>query len=114
MAKKTDSAAEETSAETTGSAPQSNPPNADSLIAMLQSENAALKKQVADLTASKALQDADEKIIVEKMSKGLTRAQAVSVIQRQRAYDASDLGKLRAKQFSERKAKAEKAAAQAS
>lgn len=65
-------------------------------IESLQAENAALQAKIKELTESKALQDADEKVINEKMAIGLTRNQAISVLRRQRAYDASDVGKIRA------------------
>jgi hypothetical protein len=65
-------------------------------IESLQAENAALKQQIAELTAKRAQNEAEEKIIGEKMAKGLTRAQAISVIARQKAYDESELGQARA------------------
>lgn len=53
----------------------------------LAEENAALKKQVAELEAAKKQTEADEVVIREKMAKGLRREQAIAVIERQREYD---------------------------
>lgn len=47
----------------------------------------ALVKENAALKSAKAQVEADEKIIREKMSHGLTRDQAISVINRQREHD---------------------------
>jgi hypothetical protein len=58
-------------------------------VADLQAENDALKSQLAQLTTEKAIQTADEKVIVAKMGQGLTRVQAVKVVERQKQYDAS-------------------------
>jgi len=78
-------------------------------IAQLESENTALKTQIADLSekvaAAEVVQkklDEREKLINEKIHKGLTRAQAIAVIERQEAFD---------KHLAEQKAKAEADAA---
>lgn len=55
----------------------------------LQGQLAAANKTIAALKAEKTQRDADEKIIVEKMSRGLSREQAISVIKRQREHDAA-------------------------
>jgi hypothetical protein len=60
----------------------------------LEAENAELRRQLAERAESDRQRDADEQIITEKMRVGLTRAQAVSVIRRQREFDA---GKAEAK-----------------
>jgi hypothetical protein len=65
-------------------------------IADLQAQLDAANKTIADLQAAKAMASEDEKLIVLKMSTGLTRSQAISVITRQRQYDASEIGKARA------------------
>ena len=54
----------------------------------LAAENAALKAKVAEFNAAKQQADADEIIIVEKMTKGLRREQAAAVLKRQREFDA--------------------------
>jgi len=50
---------------------------------------AALQTKVADLETAKQQASADEKLIAEKQARGLTREQAIAVIQRQRAFDAA-------------------------
>lgn len=56
-------------------------------IERLKAELAEAKEQLNAYKARQALADADEVIIREKMSHGLSREQAVSVIRRQRAHD---------------------------
>ena len=73
------------------SVPPAAPPSNIVTIESLQAENDALKKQIADLQAAKASQNADEAAIAEKMGKGLSRAQAISVIQRGKALMATPL-----------------------
>jgi hypothetical protein len=51
-------------------------------------ENAALKARLAEMESAKTQNDHDEKLIREKMSKGLRREQARAVILRQREFDA--------------------------
>ena len=50
---------------------------------------AGLQTKVAELEAAKQQASADEKLIAEKQARGLTREQAIAVIQRQRAFDAA-------------------------
>ena len=52
-----------------------------------------LETAVANLTSVQVQQTEDEKLIADKMSKGLTRQQAAAVIRRQRVWDQSDYGK---------------------
>ena len=70
-------------------------------IAELQAQLAAANQTIVELQAAKALASDDEKLIVLKMSTGLTRSQAISVITRQRQYDASEIGKARAAKVAE-------------
>ena len=63
-------------------------PSAVSDLASLQAENAALKEQIAGFEAANKQRAADERVIAEKMSHGLTRDQAIAVIKRQREFDA--------------------------
>ena len=56
--------------------------------AALAAENAALKSKIAEFTAARKQADADEILIVQKMSKGLRREQAAAVLKRQREFDA--------------------------
>jgi len=56
-------------------------------IADLQAQNAALQAENEALKAAKKQLDADEAIITAKMAAGLTRPQAIAVIQRQREHD---------------------------
>lgn len=72
-------------------------------IERLTAENAELTKQVEGFQAQKVQDSADEVVIREKMSHGLTREQALAVIKRQRAHDALEAEKVA-------KAKADKAA----
>jgi predicted DNA-binding WGR domain protein len=53
----------------------------------LAAENAALKARIADYESAKAQNAADEKLISEKMAKGLRREQAAAVIKRQQKFD---------------------------
>lgn len=76
------------------------------LIADLQAQLAALKAENETLKAAKAQQEADAKIIAEKVKLGLTVAQAKSVIANQRRFDAA-----RAERIAEEKAKADAIAA---
>ena len=59
-------------------------------VASLTSELAASNKALETFKAQAAQASADEVIIREKMTHGLTRDQAVSVIHRQRAHDAAE------------------------
>jgi len=61
----------------------------------LAAENAALKTRIAQFEAAKAQTDADEKLIVEKMTRGLRREQAAAVIGRQREFDKNNPTKVR-------------------
>jgi hypothetical protein len=54
----------------------------------LTAENAALKAKIAEFQAAKKQADADEILILEKMTKGLRREQATAVLKRQREFDA--------------------------
>jgi hypothetical protein len=54
----------------------------------LAAENATLKAKIAEFQAAKQQADADEIIILEKMTKGLRREQAAAVLKRQREFDA--------------------------
>lgn len=65
----------------------------DQTIARLTAENAALARQVAAFHAAQAQAGADEIIIQQKMSRGLSRDQAVAVIKRQRQHDAAEAAK---------------------
>jgi len=56
-------------------------------IERLTAELAAANKTIESFKAQAAQASADEIIIREKMSHGLTRDQAISVIKRQRAHD---------------------------
>ena len=56
-------------------------------IERLAAELAAANKTIETFKAQAAQASADEVIIREKMSHGLTRDQAVAVIKRQRAHD---------------------------
>ncbi len=59
-------------------------------IDRLTAENADLKKQVAQYTEQAKQASADEIVIRQKMALGLTRDQAASVIERQRAHDKAE------------------------
>jgi len=84
----------ETAASTTAADSPATPPAPT--IESLQAENAALRAQLASLGSSNAAQSADERVIVEKMAKGLTRAQAIAAVRRQKEYDATPEAKARA------------------
>ncbi len=58
-------------------------------IARLQNKADELQRQLDSFQARDAQQAEDEKVIVEKMSKGLSRDQARAVISRQRKFEAS-------------------------
>lgn len=58
-------------------------------MARLQAENEEMRKRLAQIDADKEREEADEKIIKEKMDRGLTRPQAIAVIRRQREHDAA-------------------------
>jgi predicted DNA-binding WGR domain protein len=59
-------------------------------IERLTSELAAANQTIQSFQAQAAQADADEIVIREKMSHGLSREQAASVIKRQRAYDEAE------------------------
>ncbi|HEY3857702.1 MAG TPA: hypothetical protein VGO67_25240 [Verrucomicrobiae bacterium] len=59
----------------------------DATLASAQAENAALKARIAEMESAKSQNEADETLIVAKMTKGLRREQARAVILRQREYD---------------------------
>ncbi|HEX3717837.1 MAG TPA: hypothetical protein VH595_07700 [Verrucomicrobiae bacterium] len=61
----------------------------------LAAENAALKARIAQFESAKTQTDADEQLILEKMTKGLRREQAIAVIQRQREFDKNNPTKVR-------------------
>ena len=61
--------------------------------AALAAENAALKSKIAEFTAARKQADADEILIVQKMSKGLRREHAAAVLKRQREFDARQKSK---------------------
>lgn len=72
--------------------PESAPPVAkvetlDQIIARLKAENQTLATRVAEADAKDKERSADELLIAQKVGKGLTRAQAISVIERQKAHD---------------------------
>jgi hypothetical protein len=83
MAKAKDTLADQTPQEAAQATPQQT-------IERLAAELAAAKKELETFKAQAAQASADEIIIREKMSHGLTRDQAVSVIHRQRAHDAAE------------------------
>ena len=55
----------------------------EQIVAAVQS----LQTRLDAFEKSEALRAVDEKIIIEKMARGLSREQAVHVIQRQREFD---------------------------
>jgi len=61
----------------------------------LAAENATLKAKVAELELAKVQSAEEEKVIAAKIAKGLSRAQAIAVIRRQREYDASPIAQER-------------------
>ncbi|HEX4119339.1 MAG TPA: hypothetical protein VH619_01830 [Verrucomicrobiae bacterium] len=61
----------------------------------LAAENATLKARIAQFETAKVQIDADEKLVLEKMTKGLRREQAVMVLQRQREFDKKNPSKVR-------------------
>ena len=62
-------------------------------VAELEAENARLSAEVATLRAVKEAESAEEILIRERMELGLSRAHAVAVVRRQRAFDESEHGK---------------------
>jgi hypothetical protein len=60
--------------------------------AKLQAEIGRLSGVVADFQARKASAAAKEKVVAEKMTHGLSREQAIAVIERQEKYDAARSG----------------------
>lgn len=58
----------------------------------LRAELAAANEQLAGFKAQQAQTSADEVVIREKMSRGLTRDQAINVIKRQRFHDQAEAG----------------------
>jgi hypothetical protein len=63
-----------------------------------------LAAELAEFKANKAQDLEDEQVVADKMSKGLRRPQAVSVIKRQREFDQSAAGKQRAQTHATRQA----------
>jgi len=63
-------------------------------IQRLNADNAELKAQLKKHETAEARRAADEKIIVEKMTHGLSRQQAINVIHRQREFDAEPKAKI--------------------
>ena len=57
----------------------------DQIVAAVQ----ALQTRLDAFEKTEAQRAADEKIIIEKMARGLSREQAVHVIQRQREFDVA-------------------------
>lgn len=57
----------------------------DQIVSAIQ----ALQTRLDAFEKAEAQRGADEKIIVEKMARGLSREQAVHVIQRQREFEAA-------------------------
>lgn len=55
----------------------------------LRIENEALAAKVRQSEAEKELLASDERLIADKLEKGISRAQAIAVIRRQRAWDAT-------------------------
>jgi hypothetical protein len=70
-------------------------------VEQLLAENAALKAQIAELEAKcvecQKQRTADDEIILAKMSRGLSREQALQVIARQREYDAAKKASVKTK-----------------
>ena len=65
-------------------------------IADLQVQLDAANARITQLTAAQVQQTEKEKNIASKMARGLTRAQAIAVIERQEASDATPLANQRA------------------
>ena len=61
----------------------------------LQEQLDAANARISELTSQQQQTSETEKKIAEKMANGLTRQQAISVITRQAAYDASKVAKER-------------------
>jgi hypothetical protein len=103
----TGSAAETTRAPQSSAAPLPNPTNAagavgtetaEQKLARVEQENQSLRRYRADIEAEKSALAEREKVIEAKTRKGLTRAQAINVIERQKAFDEAQ-----EKQWSERR-----------
>jgi hypothetical protein len=71
------------------------PKESQSAAPDLAAENAALKARIAQFESAKTQTDADEKLVLEKMTKGLRREQAIAVLQRQREFDKNNPTKVR-------------------
>ena len=76
---------------TPGSSAGGSPPNEtqEQTIQRLTALNAELRGQLEKYIKVEAQRAADEKIIAEKMARGLSRQQAVNVIRRQREFDTA-------------------------
>lgn len=61
----------------------------EEMLEKLEKENADLRQRLATSAAADVQRAADEKLIGEKTSKGLTRDQAIAVIKRQKEHDAA-------------------------
>ena len=55
----------------------------------LETENAELRRRLAERDKADQQRAADEEIIAGKMARGLSREQAISTIKRQREFDAA-------------------------
>lgn len=66
-------------------APETSQQTIDRFIARVSE----LEGQLEKYRTAEAQREADEKLIREKMAQGLSRPQAINVIQRQRAFDAT-------------------------
>ena len=80
----TESSAEKTFVPATSKAAPETP---EQTIARLTKENAKLREASAAAAAAEAQRLADEEVIEAKVKAGLTRAQAIAVIKRQRVHD---------------------------
>jgi len=78
-------------------------------IERLTTELAAANKTIESFKAQAAQASADEIVIREKMSHGLTRDQAINVIKRQRAHDEHEKAQAEKVAAAAEKDKAEKA-----
>lgn len=73
-----------------GTPPPGGKPQGDKdRLAQLESENALLKAQVNNYETQKKLAAQNEKLIAQKVAAGLTRDQAIAVIQRQKDHAAA-------------------------
>jgi hypothetical protein len=59
----------------------------------LETENAELRRQLAERDKADQQRAADEDVIIEKMGRGLSREQAIATIKRQREFDAAKAAK---------------------